>query len=497
MRLDLVGGSDSRRSVIANAQRCVNYYPEPNRQDGGSPFTYYQRAGLRALTVGSAPAPVRGLWPSSDGQGWAVIGDNVYSIGSNWSLTLVGTLQISGLAPISAVDNGTDMLLVDSTSLGYTINLASHAFAAVNDPTGTFNGATRVDTLDTFILWNIPGTKQFGSTLSNEITFDALYIAGKATYADFLQTLIVNRREIILLGTYKSEMWYDAGNPLFPFAELPGMYIEHGCEAPYSVASNDIETFWLHQDLQGRRLVLSVKGYDVKRISNFALEFALGKMNLTSDAIGWTFQRSGHSFYSLTFPSSDQTWVYDITLGDDPTLAWHQEGWSDPNDGRLHRVRGRSAAYIYGLNVVGDHTNGTIYALDETRFTDEVGGTLGPIACIKGFPHVMSTLGPAGQMDANSRTITHKRFVANLESGTGAYEEGSDPPQITLRYSNDRGKTWVNTQLASAGAEGEFETFPFWVNAGIARDMVYEIEHSINGPAALNGAWVDVTPNNQ
>lgn len=504
MRLQLQGGSYVARSIIANAQRCVNYYPEANRSDSPTPYTYYQRGGLRQKVAAPQIAPVRGLWRASNGTGYAVIGLGVYKIAPNWTLTHLGDLLDPSEVPTSAVDNGTDILLVDGSSHGYTINLASDAFAVVVDPTGTFNGATRVDYIDTFILWNIIGTREFGSTLSGSITFDALYFAGKVGWADPLQTLYINRHEIILLGQLKSEIWYDAGNAGFPFAELPGAYIEHGTCAPYSLASNDVETFWLHQDLQGQGMVISLKGYDVRRVSNHALEFALqniAKRATLTDAIGWSWQQGGHSFYTLTFPSGDETWVFDLSLESDPTMAWHQEAWTDPTGPgyNLKRHRARCGANIYGLNVVGDWATGVIYSVDPDLYTDHVGGGIGPISWIKGYPHVRSTVDPqTGQLsDANDLTITHNNFSLDIETGMVPLNDDGTAAELVLAYSDDKGKTFSQTPLQSFGKPGEYLTDVDWGRLGVARDRVYELRHSASGPAALNGGWVDVVRNSK
>lgn len=454
------------------------------------PFTYYQRPGLRPLAQGEVAA-VRGLYRASNGNGYGVIGTSVYAIASNWTLTKLGSLLTSAVTPVSFIDNGTTIMLVDGSTHGYTIDMGTNAFAQIVDGTGTFTGATRVDYIDTFVLWNIPGTRNFGSTLSNSISFDALYIAGKVGYPDPLATLIVNRREIILLGQLKSEMWYDAGNAGFPFAELPGAYIEHGCVAPYSIASADIEVFWLGLDLQGQGVVFSLKGYDTRRISNHALEYAIQQMGTISDAIGYTYQQNGHVFYVLTFPSGNQTWVYDVSLGDDPTMAWHQRAYTDTN-GNLNRDRGMCCANLYGTNVVGDFALGTIYKLDPTYYVDTVGGTDQSISYIKGFPHILTGRDTMGRpMLAAGELMRFGKFLADIEVGSGPAAGDGTPAQISLRFSADRGKTFGTAVLQSDGAPGEYSAQPQWPNAGIARDMVFELSHSIAGPCALNSAWIE------
>lgn len=501
-RVQLLGGAYSARSVIANAQRCINYFPELNRRDAPVPFTFYQRPGFRQLVDSGIPAPVRGLYQASNGNGYCVIGPNVYSVSPDFVLTLLGSLISPGDTPVSMIDNSFEIMLVDGSPQGYQIDLTTNVFSQIDDPTGAFIGATRVDYLDTFIVWNYPGSYLFGSTLSGEIVFDALYVAGKVAYPDPIGTLIVNRHELILLGSLKSEIWYDAGNAQFPFAELPGSNIEHGIWAPYSVASADIETFWLSSDLQGQGVVFALKGYDARRISNHALEDAIQKMPSTKDAIGYTYQQQGHVFYVLCFPTGNQTWVYDASLGDDPTMAWHQRAWTD-SDGNLNRDRSNCFATLYGKNVVGDWQSGVLYQLDPSYYYDDSSGVPGPISYVKGFPHIQSGYDyrTQQQTEASGKNMKYTEFLLDFEVGTTdpspAGSPPADPPQVWLRWSDNKGVSFGNALLQSAGAPGEYKTQPQWQSLGLARDMIFEIGHSIPGPAALNGAWIEATVLNQ
>lgn len=496
-RLPLLGGAYAARSIIANAQKCINLFPERNPRDAPVPLTHYQRPGLRQLATGLDALPVRGLYRASNGNGYCVIGSKVYSISATWVLTQLGVLTIANSTPVSMIDNGTTLWLVDNSQFGYTIDLATNAFAQIVDPTGTFMGATRVDYIDTFMLWNVLGTKDFGATHSNSIVFDPLYIAGKTDYPDPLVTLIVNRHEILLLGQLKSEIWYDAGNPLFPFAELPGAYIEHGCVAPFSVAATDISVFWLGMDLQGQGLVFRQRGYETKLVSNHAIAYAIRKManaGTIADAVGYCYQQDGHVFYVLIFPSGDQTWVFDDSIGE-PTEAWHQRAWTD-SDGVLHRDRTNCHAFLNGTNVVGDWQNGTLYALDLDTYTDAVGvATPGPISFIRTFPHIGAAVAPNGQpIMADGKRVQFTQFLADLECGDGPLDSTGAPPQIGLRWSDDRGKTFGQTVLQSAGdptLPGRYLTEPQWRGLGIARDRIFELSYSIAGPAALNGGWVE------
>jgi hypothetical protein len=406
-------------------------------------------------------------------------------------LQQIGTLATAANTPVIFADNGVTAVLADNSPFGYEITLATMAFSQIVDPTGTFTGATGWDVIDGFLIWNVPGSATWGSTLDNVVTFNTLYTAAKNNYPDPLQRLICNRHQILLLGALKSEIWYNAGNPNFPFAELPGSYIEHGCIAPYSAATADINTYWLGQDLQGNGIVFRQRGYETQRISNHALELAIRQMarqSTIADAIGYLYQQDGHVFYVLTFPSGDQTWVFDEAIGD-PHYAWHQRAWTDAN-GTLHRDRTNCCAYINGEIAVGDWQNGTIYTLDLDTYTD-FGG---PVSYIRTFPHITAGLDSTRQqmIENDGKRLQINSFIADLECGIAPLDSNGNPAQVVLRWSLDRGRTYGNEVLQTAGAPGEYLTSPKWQPLGMGRDIVIELSHSIAGPAALNSAWCDV-----
>lgn len=496
MRLPLIGGAYTSRSIIAQAQRCINLYPEINPPRSSIvPMTFYQRPGYKpVLNVGGGP--IRGIYRASSQDAYVVSGAEVYRIPyGSWSPVALGAITAGKTTPVSMIDNGIQFMVVDGSTNGWYSDLNTNDFGQISDPTGSFAGADKVDYIDTYILWNQPNSPFFGSTESNQIMpFNPLFIAGKTDYPDNLETLYVNRHEIILFGQVKSELWYDAGLYPLPFAELPGTFIEHGVYAKYSVASQDIATYFLARNLQGTGMVLRFRGYITDRISNHALEWAIKQMNETvgtSDAIGFTYQFDGHVFYVLTFPAGDQTWVYDAAV-DDPHMAWHQETWTDGN-GIQHRVRAMCHGLINDTNCFGDWQNNTIYQPDMDTYTDTVGGTVYPLTCVRSFPHIGQARAAGGNtmVEIDGRRLQFSGFRADIECGLGPQGIDGLPAQVSLRWSDDRGRTFGSEVLQSSGQPGEYLTQPQWLGLGIARDRIFELSHSINGPAAINGAWID------
>lgn len=501
MKVALSGGAYEARGLIGDAQRCLNLFPEQLPTSSQMPeqffppvWCYLPTPGLRTLLTLPDATTVRGLYRANTGDLYAVCGPSVYYVSPSWAATKLGSIA-AGTTPVSMADNGTTLVLVDGTTSGYTIDLATHVMTAISQD--GFYGADRVDYLDTFFVLNKPGTPQWYSTTSGTTTFDPLYFANKVGYADNLVSIAVSQRNIWLIGAATTEIWFDAGGATFPFQIVSGPFIEHGCAAVYSVAKQGGATFWLSQDLQGHAIAVMGADYKAERISTHAIEYAWSQYPTIADAVGYTYQQGGHAFYVLSFPTADKTWVYDSVA-----KLWHERAWIDDN-GAEHRHRSNCGAFIYDINVVGDWQNGKLYALDQAVFTDA--GQ--PIKRVRSFPHLVN----------DGKRVFYQRFQADMQVGTSlgtsspaaaqlalgndgnglgfvypGTQAGDPPPQVSLRWSDTRGATWGNPVMQSMGATGDFLCSIQWRRLGMARDRVYSVEWSAPVPTALLGAWIDL-----
>lgn len=467
MRIALTTGAYTARSIIASAQRSCNLYAERNPEDSPAPFTNYLTPGLTKLGTPPQAAVVRGLYRATNNELFAVIGDAIYFVDDDWSTTSLGAI-VAGTTQVKMVDNATTMIVVDGTSAGYTVDLATHAYAAIVDP--AFYGSNFAEFLDTFLLFNKPATQIFYCSDSNATTFDALFFAAKTGYADKLSGIAVQQRQIWLIGQLTTEIWFNAGGTDFPFQIMPGPFVEHGTIAPYSIAKQGGSVFWLSQDLSGTYIVVQTEGYQAKEISTDAIEAEIATYSTVSDAVGFCYEQLGHPFYWLKFPTAGKDWVYDLS-----TKLWHERFWLDGNGAEAGH-RANCAAFAYGVNVVGDRANGQLYKLDPDNYTD-FGG---PIKRIRGFPHMVN----------NGDRVRYIQFAADMQAG-----EATQPgATVNLRWSDTRGKTYGNPVAQSLGDPGEYLVQPQWNRLGYARDRVFELNWTAAAKTALNGAWVDFLP---
>lgn len=471
-RLQLTGGAYQARSVIAAAQSQINLYAEPMPQQQGEPaaFAYYPTPGLRLLGV-APTAPFRGAISCSNGKTFVVYGTTIYDMSSSGVLTFMAASLSTSTLPVSMAENGTDVMI---TELGvaagnYTsIHLATNAVFSNFD--ANYLGADHVDYLDTFFVSNVPNAPTLQVSNSLSLTWNPLYQANKAGHWDNLMGVIVAKREIWLVGTTTTEVWYNTGASDFPFAAQPGVIIDHGCIARYSIAEMDNNVFWLSQDRRGIGIVLQGSGYTANRISTYALESEFATYTLASDAEGYTFQYMGHQFYVLSFPTADKTWVYDTG-----TKLWYQWVFTTTVGGPRHRHKARQIFPAFGALFAGDTATGGLYAVEAQTYLDDVY----PIIRQRAFPHLLN--------DGNRQF--YWELVADMDCGNAP-----GGATLSLDWSDDRGHTFGTPLTLNMGTTGAYNTSLQFQRLGMARDRVFRLTWSDPVPTALQSAWIIVEP---
>jgi hypothetical protein len=500
MKTPILGSTYVARSVNAADARMVNLFPEVIPEGGQEPAFLQRAPGLTLLaTLGNGP--VRGLW-TFDGYGYAVSGNTLYKIDTNWNAVAKGT--VTGAGPVSMSDNGTQ-LFIAANGPSYIYNADTDVFSPITDP--DFPGAVTVGYLDGYFVFNEPNSQKVWVTqLLDGLSVDPLDFASAEGSPDGLVSLIVDHREAWLFGTNSVEVWYDAGLQDFPLQRIQGAFNEIGCIAPFSVAKLDNGIFWLGADARGRGIVYRANGYTGVRVSTHAVEWHIQDYANMSDAVAYTYQQDGHAFYVLNFPSANTTWVYDVA-----TNAWHERAGF--LNGSFTRHRSSCQMSFNNEIVVGDYQNGNIYAFDLTVYADN-GSIQKWLRSWRALPtgqnNFKRTAQHTLQLDcetgvglnglAEPETIYLMTESSNfLLTESGNYliadqfapaTQGADP-QVMLRWSDDGGHTWSSEHWASMGRIGQYYRRVFWRRLGMTvklRDRVYEISGTDPVKLAIMGA---------
>jgi hypothetical protein len=448
---------------------------------------------------------------------------NSAAVGAVVTATIAGTVLTvsavtSGVLHVGQTIQGAGVTLgTIITALGtgtggvgtYTLSVASTVavgvtmyginFSVLPSTDGAFSGANTVDIIDNYFVYNNPTTQQFGasdllSPISPQTSFSL-----KDGAPDDLVALIVDHREVYLMGEISSEVWTDVGAVPFPFQRIPGTSTQHGIAAPFSISRLGNSFAYVSRNNRGQSQIMQMQGYLPQRISTHAVENTLANQYV-GDAISWTYQLEGHEVFVVTFPSLQLTWAYDAT-----TAMWHK--WLYTTDKNVYqRHRGNCCATFQGLVIIGDYENGKLYELDKTNYTDDGQN----IRRLRRAPHLVTEfqrqyfdelqiqfqpgVGLTG-ISANTQvlavdaiylgdtyTITadatltiqaDKTYILATQSPISTVNTSN--PQAMLRWSNDGGSTWSNEHWTGVGQIGKYKNRAIWRRLGTARDRIFEV----------------------
>ena len=377
--------------------------------------------------------------------------------GSTWNTsitTAVASTAISGTS-YTVTPSQTVASTAMNSSTGSTMYGLNWTVLPSSD--GAFVGGSTVEVVDNYFIYNKPDSQLWGATDILSIISNPLSYGTKDGSPDDLVTIIVDRREVYLLGEMSSEVWIDVGAFPFPFQRIPGTSTQQGIAAKFSSARVGNSFAYVSKNNRGEATVVRMNGYIPERISTHAVENTLVGQDV-SDALAWTYQLNGHEVYVVTFPSIGEnglTWAFDNTTG-----LWHKWLYTN-NQGLYERHRGNCCSFFNQQVLIGDYENGKLYRVSLSEYTDD--GQL--VRRVRRCPHITTDL---------QRQYFHELQI-QFEPGVGLSTGQGDNPQAMLRWSNDGGFTWSNENWVTIGAQGQYYNRAMWRRLGWARDRIFEV----------------------
>lgn len=498
-------------SLAAADDLLINLYPEILEGPGASKAVFYGAPGTQVFCV-LPTTPVRGTC-YLDGLCFALGGNKLYRISSTGIVTIcaggmltsppgTGVVFLPVNTPVSMQTDGkTVVMAINGYLWVYDIN--DDSLIKID----AITGAGLVSYSDGYYLVNVPGTNKFFiSDLFNGLSWNPLDFAVKEGFPDNIIGQLFDHRELWLHGSRTTEVWWNTGNPNFPFERIQGPFPETGLGAAYSIAKIAETHVWLSENAEGGRMIWRAKGYTPERISDFAMEYAMSTYARVDDAVAFTYQELGHSFYVITFPSAvlpggifwdgpgltwDQagaiwdapvttstigaTWVLDVGNG-----MWHQRDYLDPQFAIPQQIRGWNHMFAFGRHLVGDYQNGNIYDQSVAYFVDAYNSdptTTTPIRRLRRAPHIVN----------ERRWIKYPGMELHIQEGVVPQTGPGSTPQFQLRKSSDGGFTFGNYLVAAAGKVGRYRDRVIWRRLGEARDAVFEV----SSDEPILHAWVN------
>ena len=377
-RLPFIPNSYTGRSTTFESQRLINLYPElstgPNQRGVGMLIGV---PGKRLFSSGLS-SPVRGAITLA-GVLYTVESNKLVSIAADGSVTTLGTLNTStgrvsmsqnGL--LSAGVGGNQLCIVDGTD-GWIYNVVTAAFTQIVSA-GFPTTPQHVEYIDGYFIV-IDGTMNaYASNLYDGLTWDALATTPVQSASDNIFTLLNLHEQLFFIKQYTTEIFYNNSTPTslgFPFTRMQGAVVDYGTPAPWSVARGNNSAFFLANERDGDNTcfvgVVELNGYTPTPITPPAIVYRMSQSTDLTKCFGYCYSIEGHTFYVVTNPVDDWTFVYDTT-----TQMWHERSTSNQADDQVHRDNSNCYVNAFEKHLVGDAFTGNLYEVS-SKFNTDIG----------------------------------------------------------------------------------------------------------------------------
>ena len=494
----IVGPAYSYPSKPVDCQECINF--ECLRVgSGNSPYRHMlvSTAGSRKIRFritgtsqvldtlptanGDAQSRIRGIHQCSvpfmgdSLNGVIVVGtDAVWKMetpNSNFvaNITRLGTIS-DGTAPVSIVDAGGEsgsnipqkIMIADGTTM-YCVNMDTREFSSLGNTVPL--RPTMLAYLDARVF--ACGKKSDDNTLSQRVYWSSINRPDEWAELDFVSAsmmsdpvlgIAVAGNYLWMIGSETYELWQttsSTGTLYSPIRKVNGIASGVGTVSGDSVAAIAASVFFVGGGETGRLHVYEGSSNGtISVISTDAMSQEFANYGPLDDAVGMCWSDDGQVYYSVTFPTQDVTWVYNVGQ-----KYWHKR--SSRKDTIAHRWNITCISPAYSMVLGANGFTGELYHVC-THYNDDDGE---PIVRRRVAPHLR----------ANGKILRHLSLDLDLECGNALpHGQGSDP-QVMLCALDGAGRIRREPRWKSSGTQGMYRRRVKWYRLGTAVDRCYEI----------------------
>ncbi|MFQ5661528.1 MAG: hypothetical protein ACE5GZ_14015 [Gammaproteobacteria bacterium] len=465
VNIPIAGQTLKDRTLRVNLQDSINLYPDVEGEGAESVFTLKSTPGLTLITNTAGNGPIRSDFHIFNSKAYFVSGPELMSLDTNDVVVSVGTLNTNAGEWVDFAVGRTYIMLVDGTD-GYTYD--GTTFATITD--ADFPSApTHCTYLDGFFIVNNTNSDQVNiSTNENPTAWSALEFTTADANPDQVLALHSTYRDLYLIGEITTQVYYNSGNLDFPFDLYPQGVLEWGTAAPASVTKAKGIIFMLGQADDGTVSPVMMQGFSVVKLFNQDQLDELQSMTTLSDAEGFAYHQNGNTFYQLTFPTENKTFVYHV----EQNMVHKRQSFD------IGRHRGRGHGVFNNRHLIGDYQAGQIYYYDLTNYTEN-GNTIERIRKTA-ITHSLH------------RRITIFELEIEFDPGIGLLSGQGSDPQARLSYSPDGGRTYSDPLFRSIGKVGDYQARAIFEKLGTQRQFNFDIRVSDPVPVTIIDAFANI-----
>ena len=367
-------------------------------------------------------------------------------------LDYVGDISINQKAVFA--DNGIELVVVGKN--GYSYNPETNIFKSMAVQDGWYESST-VTYMDGYFIFNRDGTGQFFISRLYSTDLNPLDWATGESAPDDTVGVIVASRQLWIIGEKTCEVWYDSGNPLFPFSRISGAVSDIGCISYTTIETILNAVFFVGND----RKVYMSNGYTPQVISTKAIDLMLANISFKL-LKAFTYHIGG-------------VWKYVLQIDEKTTMSYDlaSSQWTRRASPNVDRWVINGAINIYESNNVFGYTL-TEYTRLSLNITEENGE---PIKrSITSLP-----------LNGGVNRFRLAEVQIDMETGLGREEETNE---WWLETSKNGSRSWGTAIPHSVGDWGEDFTRVRWLRMGMFRDCALRFTTWTKRPIRLIGLYV-------
>jgi hypothetical protein len=354
-----------------------------------------------------------------------------------------------GLAFNIKPDNAQAQIIIVDDSTGYVYDLDADTFTTLTAADNFVGGGSQVAYCSGRAVVFKPGTTFFQwSGLYEFTTWSDTANTSEQSLSSPILSVISNGDLLYFFSSDGFAVWQAQGSDTSPYAQiLSGDKI--GILAPNSALFCERYAYWLAATSTGDGIFYRhAGGGRPERISTHPIERNVAELESPEDAVSWSYQSLGHTFYVTTFLAGARTFSLDTGAN-----LWAERSQRDPATGDQFPLPFISTAILDGRILALDYRNGKVWRIDDAVYTDD------------GNPITRDRILPVWPKEGDFLTYFQS---AELFGQIGNTPVGQDDPQVMFRYSMDRGMTWSLEDWQQAGGDGTYAGRTRWVGLGAA-----------------------------
>lgn len=421
---------------------------------------------------------------------YCIFEDKLYSVSRSRIVTQLQTIDTSTGRVSLINDNG--ILGIFTTGTSYTYNIATDTLTAIVD--GDFAGLNDVKYHNSRAVYAQAGTDTvWVSAAGNLASYDGAAFATAESDANYVQTVVPTQSTLYVIGVRNTESWITVDDSTFPYIPNRGATIPYGTEAPFTAKDVNGTVVFLGQDLVGQRQLIALNNYKATPLLDTAAVQEIQALETVDDAYAMYFQKGGQTFYAITFPTEEKSYLYNFTTG--VLSHWSSLKFDYTTDQGNNIYRKGEHLFLDSVSfdnkiIVGDNrSTGQLLFLDDETFTDLNTSETNSILSTVVLPSLF----------LEDKWLNINTLIFDVERGlTGVSElaqEADDTlpePILTIKMSKDGGYTFPYTRTVNLGFEGEYAKRIVLRRFGSFRTAVLKLEYSHPSQLAIYNIWAEL-----